>query len=199
MAQNNFDGAGIAFPLTRHCRCHCSLGERGNPAPSQGMAGVQGSRTVKRRRNHVRTISGTPSGCEDLVCGYRGYRPAQPPANFWQPSRLLATVPSRAVPQPRWGWGNSLPLTQGSFATLGWRTQSRWDWHTDVAPTELRNNLGAGSTKIPLLRSWVSVTRLSCNQSRRTPHPNPLPSEGRGNQNMKNFPAASADRELLKQ
>ena len=23
---------------------------------------------------------------------------------------------------------NLIPFTQGSFATLGWRTQSRWDW-----------------------------------------------------------------------
>ncbi len=32
-------------------------------------------------------------------------------------------------PQPRWGWGSFQRLTQGSAyrATLGWRTQSRWD------------------------------------------------------------------------
>jgi hypothetical protein len=33
------------------------------------------------------------------------------------------------VTQPRWGWGHFATVTQGSAcrATLGWRTESRWD------------------------------------------------------------------------
>jgi len=133
--------------------------------------------------------------------------------NFFNPNGVVA-APWSTVPQPRWGWWDSLQLTQGSsfLATLGWRTQSRWDCRqtspetisgvaaghgpvetaginthfqpslrdlnrfatfpgvetpgycrsslrdgdggADVAPTELKNILDAGSTKIPLLRSW---------------------------------------------
>lgn len=41
----------------------------------------------------------------------------------------VASVRRARSPQPRWGWQNLPRLTQGSpcGATLGWRTQSRWD------------------------------------------------------------------------
>jgi hypothetical protein len=42
----------------------------------------------------------------------------------------VATAPQPTRAQPRWGWRNLLLLTQGSsyLATLGWVTQSHWDW-----------------------------------------------------------------------
>jgi hypothetical protein len=146
--------------------------------------------------------------------------------NFFNPNGVVAASWS-TVPQPRWGWGNLIQLTQGSsfVATLGWRTQSRWDCRQRRNQNLVRREREAAESGQLVLtsaltcvlspgernsRSRVSVARLSCEQSRRTPHPNPLPSDppasdfgatgGRGDRNMKNtFPAASADRELLKQ
>ena len=48
--------------------------------------------------------------------------------NFSNPNGVVSVGRAQS-PQPRWGWGNFYPLTQGSsfLATLGWRTQSRWD------------------------------------------------------------------------
>lgn len=46
-----------------------------------------------------------------------------------QPQRGCDVVERRT--QPRWGWNPSRNPTQGSLAdsaTLGWRTQSLWDW-----------------------------------------------------------------------
>lgn len=48
--------------------------------------------TLKGWQNHARKISCTPSGCNDWSDGFRGYRPAQPPANSWQPFRLLGEI-----------------------------------------------------------------------------------------------------------
>jgi hypothetical protein len=48
--------------------------------------------------------------------------------NFSNPNGVAA-FRRPTVPQPRWGWWDLSRLTQGSssLATLGWRTQSRWD------------------------------------------------------------------------
>ncbi len=42
----------------------------------------------------------------------------------------VATAVVTLVPQPRWGWRALARRSQGSsfLATLGWRTQSLWDW-----------------------------------------------------------------------
>lgn len=48
--------------------------------------------TLKGWQNRSRKDSRTPSGCNDLLNAFRGYHPlvrVQPPANFWQPFRLL--------------------------------------------------------------------------------------------------------------
>jgi hypothetical protein len=48
--------------------------------------------TLKGLQNHRARISRTLSGCKNLLNAIRGYRCAQPPANFWQPFRLLQTA-----------------------------------------------------------------------------------------------------------
>jgi hypothetical protein len=49
--------------------------------------------------------------------------------NVSNPNGVVALA-RPTVAQPRWGCGDFSRLTQGSssLATLGWRTQSRWDW-----------------------------------------------------------------------
>jgi len=46
------------------------------------------------------------------------------------PKRALSIRHAQSL-QPRWGWDNLMRLPQGSsfLATLGWWTQSRWDWN----------------------------------------------------------------------
>jgi len=47
------------------------------------------------------------------------------PTGLWP----VAAVMRGGVTQPRWGCDRLAPMTQGSsfLATLGWRTESRWD------------------------------------------------------------------------
>jgi hypothetical protein len=54
--------------------------------------------------------------------------------NFSNPNGVAASRRPTAT-QPRWGCEDLLRLTQGSrFApTLGWRTQSRWDWTRKIS------------------------------------------------------------------
>src|SRR5207249_8382964 len=45
------------------------------------------------------------------------------------PNGVASSRRCERKPQPRWGWQTIAPVTQGSAvgATLGWRTESRWD------------------------------------------------------------------------
>ena len=49
--------------------------------------------------------------------------------DFPNPNGVEACL-SQTPRQPRWGWFDFLRLTQGNsfVVTLGWRTQSLWDW-----------------------------------------------------------------------
>src|SRR5262245_58299220 len=92
------------------------------------------------RRNHLLTLmpfgkSGAesqrdsgpkPKVARDELPWVSGCRNIPNPNGVGAPSRST-------LPQPRWGWLDSLGLTQGSscLATLGWRTQSLWDCRTD--------------------------------------------------------------------
>jgi hypothetical protein len=53
--------------------------------------------------------------------------------NFSNPNGVAASR-RPIVTQPRWGCGDFSRLTQGSRCapTLGWRTQSRWDWTQEI-------------------------------------------------------------------
>jgi hypothetical protein len=54
--------------------------------------------------------------------------------NFFNPNGVAA-FRRPTVTQPHWGCGDLLRATQGSssLATLGWRTQSRWDWTRKIS------------------------------------------------------------------
>ncbi len=71
-----------------------------------------------------------PNGIPAQSPGVRGtsYR-GKPRWNRHQPQRGCVIGVAFGT-QPRWGWKGFPGLTQGSScpATLGWRTQSFWDW-----------------------------------------------------------------------
>ena len=79
--------------------------------------------------------------------------------DFFNPNGV-ATSPQPTWPQPRWGWRNLPLLTQGSsvraglanLATLGWMTQSLWDW--PESPDKLWTIIRA-EARAPASMKWI--------------------------------------------
>ena|SRR5688572_6825861 len=124
----------------------------------------------------ARRFSANPEGIQSQSPGLQGT------SYPGKGSKLLSTLKglrSLAAPrmQPLQGWRISMSLTQGSsfLATLGWMTQSLWDWPLRDACTEQdeaeRNHrfwncrIGSG---IRIL--WVDRTRKRRLRSASSPH-----------------------------
>jgi hypothetical protein len=86
-------------------------------------------------------------GCEQRATLGKGTRARSTPTG-------LRRLRGERRPQPRWGWHLPTQFTQGSslLATLGWRTQSLWDWGGSRRLVGNAQPLGRGRLVYPVLR-----------------------------------------------
>jgi hypothetical protein len=133
MAQNNLSGVGVTFPLTPAL----SLGERGNPAPSLGMAGAQGSRTLKRRERRAPGATAVAPVLWRFLC--RGGKAAQ----------------GCRSPKPRGISGAALGSSRRDSLKIARRFNAGTGWQSAASPT------GTAEIARPIRPSLRDLNRFS--------------------------------------
>src|SRR5258705_11823546 len=111
---------------------------------------------------HGRCQESNPIGIPAQSPRWRGTSYLGKPLPNWRQPQRGCVVVAMCMTQPRWGWGARFDQTQGSscLATLGWTTQSLWDWPQQVS----RSTDGAvGALQIATFpdRDWIRRTSRS--------------------------------------